>query len=267
MKRKYTRKENPTYNHLVDKLMVLSDILNGGRERVPSAFTQFWDRNLCSSVLLELVGEAADGKYMKKGLLTTAVKPYLEAQLMELEQKFEQYKKDRIRQGFPMPTEMPGDMLKEKYGLEARLTVIDEEIRELRRRLDEFRQPEQEADDRHVLQYGLHEHGKLRDNKLVTIDGQRVAENPDMVMIISDDRSPYNGMAVSDYRQLARQWRADRKRMADEAFRQLQERCIAEGKPVPQAPPITSMRKVSRASLPKWPEGVVNHLQYGTVSK
>jgi hypothetical protein len=141
MKRRYTRKENPQYNSLVDKLMVLSDILNGGRERVPNAFTQFWDRNLCSSTLLELEGEA-DGKYMKKGVLTTAIKPYVESQLRELDEKFEQYRRDCLRQGFPLPDVMPSDMLQTRNQLEARITVTDMEINELKRRLAEFAKPE-----------------------------------------------------------------------------------------------------------------------------
>jgi len=263
MKRKYTRRDNPQYNNLVDRLMVLSDILNGGRERVPSAFTQFWDRNLCASTLLELEGQA-DGRYTKKGLLTTAVKPYVEAQLRELEERFDEFKKTRVRQGFPLPTEMPSNMIHTKNQLEARLTVLDEEIRELKRRLAEFAKPEAEADDRNVLQYGLMESGKLRDNKLVKIDGQTVAENPDMIMVIHDDRSPYNGMAVADYRQLARQWRQERKRRADEEFKQLQERCKAEGKSISQTPPIVAMKKVSKNSLPKWPDWAENHLQRET---
>jgi hypothetical protein len=112
-----------------------------------------------------------------------------------------------------------------------------------------------------VLRYGLMGVGKMRDGILNVIDGQKCGQTIDGTIIIEDARSPYNGMAVSDYRELIKSWFEHKREIEKNKLRQMQREARENGRIAPTQLPSQAPHKVSRESLPKWPEGVRNHLE------
>jgi hypothetical protein len=252
------------YNNLVDDLLIHSSILNGGSEIVPNLHSVIWTRDNLEGHLAEIEGNE-NGEYLKNGAGAVAVIPYLQSKIREIEKRFTEYKDLQVKQGYSMPEVMPNQMLNEFYLLKAQLTVLQAEADELRKRLQVCKDEEQKEEDSKVLQYGLvgwasfHTDPRLL-NILKVIDGQRITLTEEGLLIINDKRSPYSGMAVADYRALCKTFYNQQQQKEKENFKQFQEQCKAEGKPIPRQEPARAPRKVSRASLPPWPAGVKNWL-------
>lgn len=225
------------YNNEVDKLMIESNILNGGSSGIPSAYTIFWDRNNCLDELFKIEGDA-NGKYISENKTSPCLKSQVQKLLDQIDSKFISYKESRVKQGYESPTEMPELMLTEFYRLHAKMTVLDAEADELRKRLKSFDESKKQEDDDKVLMYGPLGAGKLKDGILVRIDGQKVTESKDGIMVINDERSPYSGMSVVHYRRLCREYQASKDH---------------SGKYV------KALRRVSRERLPEWPEWAINY--------
>lgn len=262
MRREFTPAAKfPEYNEAVDRGMVNSQILNGG-SMLPNGHSTFWDEQNTKAVLMEIIGDQ-QGYYHQSGEKKMAKKPYLLSRLEMLDKQFERLKKDSLQMGYPMPTEMPREMKSEFYNLKAQLTVAEEEIKELRTRLKVYADQKQEKEEGKVLMYGLRgfckTHG-LRSgdpelcNRLAEIDYQKVSMNDEGFMFIDDKRSPYNGMLVTDYRKLAKQWWDELKKIQQEKLTRLNEERKAEGHPPLMESPWSTNCKFDKASLPVWPE-------------
>jgi hypothetical protein len=251
----------PEYNKAVDRYMMASKVFNGGADKIPSVHTVFFDKRNMEAYMLELSGDPESGKYIKRGgEVVLALIPSHKARLNEIAKQFEKYKVNRVNQGFEEPSEMPKELLSELYDTSAKLTVYEGEYEELSKHLSEYADEEHENDDDKVLQWGLRQHGKLRNNQLESIDSQRCSQTEDGIIIIDDARSPYNGMAVSDYRKLARQWQLDREDADRKKLLRVQAEAKEKGERIPQALPVKSMHRVNINSLPKWPEFAKTHL-------
>ena len=85
-------------------------------------------------------------------------------------------------------------------------------------------------EDSKLLRYGPVGTGRIGEgNVLCILDGQTVKPNSEGILAIDDDRSPYNGMTVADYKaHLVLPW-------------------LTIHQPV---------YSIDRAYLPPWPEGV-----------
>ena len=98
----------------------------------------------------------------------------------------------------------------------------------------------------------------LRNGQLVSIDEQLTAFKDD-ILIISDPASPYNGMAVSDYRDhVVKPWTAERRQMMIEKEKQRAKEILKTGKSDIEV--HLSRRKIHPSTLPKWPVDVPNLL-------
>lgn len=234
----------PAYNEAVDLYMRNSKVYNSGSEQVQRTF---WDRSSIESKIFEI----------ENNLI-----PAVEQKVKDIENSFDDYKQKRIRTGHEEPTSMKPDMLREWYKTIARLTVYRGEVEELRKWLKEYSDHDQMIEDSKVLAYGLRGYGVFHGTRasnptlvdvLKEIDGQRCELTDDEVLIIRDDRSPYNGMLVSDYRRLSREWLQERSKAEEQAFKLLQEQYEEQGLPVPKSPAKAPSR-VNKSSLPKWPE-------------
>jgi hypothetical protein len=252
------------YNDAVDLYMVQSNILNGGAETVPNSRTIIWTKDNLEGYLIEIVGNK-DGGYLRNGEYGRAAIPFIKLKIRELEEKYTDYQSRQVKEGYEMPEVMPQRMLDEYYQLQARLTVLQAEAEELRKRLQVYKDSEQKEDDSKVLQYGLvgwatfHTDPRLL-NILQQIDGQRITQTEEGLLIINDPRSPYSGMAVVEYRALCRVFFDQQRQKEKVKLKQVQEQCQLEQKPIPIHLGVQAPRKVSRASLPKWPSGVKNWL-------
>jgi hypothetical protein len=257
----------PVYNNAVDRYMVESDILNGGNMK-PNIHTVIMVRENMQGLLIELEGDN-DGVFIRDGNYERAAIPFIKTKIREIENKFTDYQDQQVKEGYEMSEVMPIQMLNEYYEHQARLTVRQAEADELRRRLQVYKDREQKEADSTFLQYGLrgiaHFWGfeapdKSMINVLKEIDGQRITQTSDGLLIINDPRSPWSGISVCDYRVLVKAFFESERQRENEQLKKVQEQCKADGKAIPNHLGAHGMRKIRRESLPKWPEGVKNWL-------
>jgi hypothetical protein len=249
------------YMHLKNSSQILGNTNTG--IGVGSVHNILFDEANLEAVKIELIGEDKEGNYKRKGVDYLAKIPAIKEEIKEFKQRWRSKQMQAINEGEEVPSEdeMPADLLEEKLILEARLDIYQEELAKIQERLDSLDNKEQDKDDQDVLKYGLICTGQLRDGVLVEIDGQNV-EKVRGVMIIKDSRSPYNGMSVPDFRQLAKDWQEERKQADAKHLKTLQATARKEDKPVPNYyTSFSGGRKVPRNLLPKWNEGVTNHLE------
>jgi hypothetical protein len=242
----------PVYNSTFDKLRLASRVLN--TDTIPSISSILWDQQNIRTELNRLINE---------DLLSVKLK------LKDIELKFLQYQQNRVNQGFEKPNTMPLDLQNEKYNIEAGEDVLLEEIEFLERQLKTYIDAKAKEDDSKVLDKGLvcsfRNHGIQADdpemiNVMKEIDGQNVSVHPKGFLYISDERSPYNGMAIADYRKLAKIWVQDRIKADDELLKLMQKEAKEKGEPLPR---ITGQsfnsRKVDRRNLPPYPSWAKNY--------
>ena len=65
--------------------------------------------------------------------------PYIKNQLEQLDKKFAEFKKDKVRAGFKAPDLMPAQMMEQYYTLHAQLTCYQWEAESLQKKLSEFK--------------------------------------------------------------------------------------------------------------------------------
>ncbi|MBN1181803.1 MAG: hypothetical protein JXB49_05905 [Bacteroidales bacterium] len=248
--KRYKRGTYKIYNEHYNMLRLSSQILNGGSIR-PSIHMIFWDKQSILGMILELEGNE-QGKYFKSGELRYAKIPIVQEQLKSIKNRFYEYQRQKRNEGFEQTDKYPPFLERERLLTEAQLDVLKEELTELNRRLSTYTDQEKTESDSKVLAYGLRCHCKLKDGRIFTIDGQYVKEI-NGVMTINDQRSPYDKLPVSEYRQLAKQWLSDRKEADRKKLLRLQEQAKAENKPIPQSLGVSAPSKIARASLPKCP--------------
>lgn len=254
------------YSETIDRLMLQSQILNGGNMQ-PNICTIFFTRENVKALLYQIQGNA-------EGLCGTGIDsgvakiPFVEMRLSEIDNQFKNYQKQQVLQGKSNPTEMPQNLLNERLKFEGQLFILNTEIEELNRRLKTFADAENVISESKVLQYGLICSGALHgigtgyyesSKARAELDSQFLTMVPEGFLIIDDTRSPYDQMKVSDYHKLAKQWVKDRLERELVKFKALQATCKAEGKPIPQQQAVTARKKVSKDSLPKWPEYAIKY--------
>lgn len=269
MKQRYTTKEKEyqTYTDFYIRYKMSSRVLNPND--VPGMDSIFFDKENITTELLTRIGDQ-HGKYMRGGSEQTAYITYLELRLAEIDKRFKAYQKQRVNTGYPEPTEMPKELLKEKLNYQARLDVTDVEIEFLTKKLKAFTDAEENKTDGEVLEYGLLGNGRYHGthatnpdliNVLKEIDGQRITQTSSGLLIINDLRSPYSGMSVTDYRELCAVWYQQDKIHRNRKLKALKARAKEEGLPVPSHLAARAPCKVSKSSLLTWPEGVRNWLE------
>jgi hypothetical protein len=244
-----------------------SQILNpDGR---PSISTIFFDKTSIQNYIVELTGDK-DGRYLNhQGNTITAKIPLAENNVQNVELKFQNFQQEKINQGFEAPTRWPRALVEEKEMAEARLEVLRDELKILQSWLKNELQKEAKIEDNNILTYGprcvCSLHG-LRDNPalrgvLKEIDNQKVSLLNDEILYINDPRSPYDGLAVVDYRRMAEEWSNERKAKRKEQLKKLQEEARLLGKPLPESLPWGFNVKIPRSSLPPFPSWAKNYKQ------
>jgi hypothetical protein len=259
IKRRYSSlaPEFKTYSDYFDKYLIESTILNDRNQRI-NIHTQFADLNGMKSTLYQLQGDEK-GRYTNSwGEEVYSFIRSAENQLSEIKIRFESYVNNRVAQGHAKPTQWPPELLKERLRLEAHIDVMNREAEWLRYAINNYKEKEAVKRSSKVLEYGPRGNGTLRNGQLCEIDGQLTAFKDD-VLIISDPASPYNGMAVSDYRDhVVKPWTADRRKAMIEKEQQRAQDLLKKGKSDIEV--HLSRRKIHPSSLPPWPECVPNLL-------
>jgi len=133
--------------------------------------------------------------------------------LSDLQGRFTEWQNKIRNQGDLPPKEWPEFLANERNRIEAKIQVYNEEVVELKRRLKEAEDIEAsvkpEESECLPTDKGLWGNGRLRNGMLVSIGGQKTAmknmnadeenedgKDPEYIMCIADDRSPYNNMEV-----------------------------------------------------------------------
>jgi hypothetical protein len=227
-----------------------SNILN--QESKPTISSIFFDKTNIQTEIQKINSEK-----VKNSL------PDLQNQLDDLEQEFKYYQKERIGQGYEKPLSMTQEQKEKKWNIEARIDIVSEELELLQDKLKNLNEKVVKESNANMLRWGLQcaskNHGLNQPNdkligQMAILDGQRVSMCPSGILIIDDEASPYNGMAVSDYRKLSKQWHADRLKKDDELLIILQKNAKLNGDPIPRATEQSFNRTVSKADLPKFPD-------------
>lgn len=276
MKKRYNNKHQyfPLYDSYCDGFLMESVILNGGNDKRITVNTIFWDKENCRKVLQEYRGDE-QGLWKRRGEETIAHIPNAKYELAQVEKAFVRYQTNRVNLGYAKSDEYPFELLDKKLYWEARLDVMDAEVEALEKKIASFVEKVEETDDSKVLAYGLQGSGKCWGSTapsrnltrvMKIIDGQNVYLTGDGLLIIKDSRSPYNGMALVDYRALCVQWQSDRKVQARAKLVQIQAECKSKGFPVPESF-VFPFKKVDKKSLPPFPANAVNHLEKQEVNE
>jgi len=244
----------PLYDNYYDRFKMDSVIMNANaRATNISHVGDYSDTAFLKSLKAAWEGNE-EGKHWdgSSGKWKNSRIPSLKSQLAELERRFENYQEKRIREGHSKPTTWPQDLKDKRLEVEARLNIAEEELDYINEHIEKIEAKTQEKDDSMVLRYGPLGSGPLRNSVIVEIDGQNVVVSEEGEPVISDNRSRYNGMLVSDYRKyIAEPWVRERNKMRSEMDEKLRKKEIT----------IEEYRPKIQPPLPVWPKGVKNHLK------
>ena len=198
------------YDRRFDILKSRSQVLNPTANQISWQALEMGDEQGLRSVLAEV----------KLKLLRA------ERVVAQCDKEFEELKAMCVNAGGAIPAERDHKAQVEYLDALASADVTAEEVDKLQGLVDKFTRKKQVAEAVSVLKYGPCGVGKIGKGILSVLDGQDVKVNDDGLLVISDDRSPYDGMAVEDYKKhVVLPWLAAHKRTCT----------------------------IDRASLPPWP--------------
>lgn len=256
--KRYKTGENPVYDEHYVRVKNMSDILSP-HNVAPSVNTILFDINNLKGMRLRYIGDSK-GKFIQYGEQFTAIIPSDKQRLAELEQKFQDYCDQKEQEGYPRPDEYPWEMANKRSILEATLDISLEELKKIEERIKDYEDKITVEANGRILKWGLECTAQLRKGLVAEIDGQKVVQLKNGLLVISEPLSPYHGMAVSDYRAMAADWR-EKITLADrEKLKQMQASARANGNTVPKSySSIPAGSVVKREKLPPFPANVKNH--------
>jgi len=199
MKREDIRKQDE-YQYQLNLKKGKSVILNDDRRNNNMKYAGMLDHlEGCRYALGELTDEPS-------GLL-----PITEHRYQELIQQFDNYKQRKLQEGYTEPEQPDSDLFNQFCETLAAVDIYREEVNEVKGRIKEFEDEiEKERESREVLRHGMQAGANLKNGRIHDIDGQLVSYDEDDIPYIDDEKSPFNKLKVSDYRALAKQWKAER---------------------------------------------------------
>lgn len=186
----------PVYDQEYDRLRMQSKVLNNNSN--VGFGQQFWDKSNIISALSNLQGNAS-GFTIRDGKKIPCKIGLIKDEIRELEFQFSDYCHKQTMQGKSKPSIWPEKLETQRLKAEATLSVYEEEVVQLTKWLDNFAGMSQLANDNFVLKHGAVGASRLREGKIVEIDGMTVSFNSEGIAYIGDTRSPYNGYSVADY--------------------------------------------------------------------
>ncbi len=167
-----------------------------------------------------------------------ALLPSLHETLDDINVKLEKYRTKRKLQGYAPTNEVPAELQNEYSEVLAKIEARKLEVEKLNEMKAALQAKQLETRKNTILQYGLR-CNSTDTQPLKEIDGQKT-EMVNDILFITDKASPYCGMRVQDYRQLAKEWQHSRKAKEDKDFH-------------------SYLRKISKSQLPDWPAYALEH--------
>lgn len=259
--RRYPSGKHPIYDREYNVFRVKSSILNEGGRSI-------WDIGRFSSIqslekeLYLLLGQKDNfGKIVtNKGQETFAAIPKIQKRLKALKKKLDERKENLLLGGYSLDEiKEPKNMKEERLINEAHLDVKMAEVEYLTKAIEKLKQEQANVELGKILEYGPCFTRKGVPPRLV--DGQKVGACIDAkgnrFLIIDDERSPYNGMSLTDYKALCKDWLAERSARLSKLRAEREQEILEKGYSNIHIPLATS--KPKKQNLPKWPKDVVNY--------
>jgi hypothetical protein len=216
-KRRYKVGEHLKYDGIFDALKSKSAILNDRGFAVNFTALQMSDRPGIEGLLRQLVGDEQGKIVDDNGYLTPAAIIAAEEKIKDIEYEFAILKQKHLMEGNAELVRMPVDLEERFFEAEARLDIYLEEADKLKKLLAEIEAKKHTTDDGKVLLYGPVGSIQLRGGIAAVADGQVCKPGKDGIPVITDPRSPYNGMRISDYKEhIVRPWVTERNRLNTE---------------------------------------------------
>lgn len=259
VKKRYTidKPEFEIYTGFYDNYAMKSDILNSETQAL-SVHSEIWDKMSIMAAIYNLVGDEKGMLQAKDKYKSQATIPATEIKLLELEARFVAYCDRREDEGYRRPTKWPPNLLTERLQTEAYLDIKKRELEALNGALKNVEVKEKEVDDSKLLMFGPLGNGRLRNGELVELDYQPVQRVRGNLLIME---GPYKGMLVSMYREyISEPWCEARHKERKELQKKFNEQYLKTGHSDIIVPRGLGLNKVSRGSLPKWPENCKNFL-------
>lgn len=239
-KRRYPSGQNTIYDNTYNAMRVNSRVLNAGVREYDYKYA--FSMSSKQEVQAQYYSIARDIAVMVR-------------EEKSVQQAFQTYKAVRKEQGFPEPTELPSELQDKLSKIHAYMDIYKAELDYLRGVLQKFTDAATEKRKELMLRHGPRQSARLEHGLIVEIDGQRV-DRINGVRCIADPLSPYNGMPLSAYREMALSWAReyDRVRAEKEAQRVHEIRTRGHS----DIPYYNRQAHIPREYLPKLPEGVPN---------
>lgn len=257
MARRFKLGENKEYDEIYNTRRVNSWILNAGYRNSQMAFAGKFDtEGTINLARLQIEGNENKQYFsLEDKKFYPAEIPKLNEELLEISKEFERYCQVRVNEGRKKPETLPAHLLSKQNNCFANLDILEDELALCKKLLKEYAEKKEEVINENCLKYGLKQNGKLRNGILSEIDGQRVVVNSDGVLMINE--GIYDGMLVSDYRDMASKWTFERSRQVVEAQQRRLEEMQTKGKS-DICIPYSSMT-VPKSELPAWPKNIPNY--------
>jgi hypothetical protein len=242
------------YHEEYDRLRMDSKVLNANANQI--GFSQIlFDRDRITIEIQKRVGDDK-GIFIMQNKQNIAVIPFIKGQIKQVEEKFLSHCRQRELMGYETTEEFPPEMLKEKLLLEAKLSIVEEEVTELQKRLKNYSDKEIKEDETNILKYGLMQSGQMHDGKLISLDGQKIITVDDVLVI---ENGPYRGLSLVLYRKLAKEWKQARDKADQEKLKLRHEQAKKEGKPISSF--LRSRHAIDKSSLPAFPKNAINYFE------
>jgi len=204
MKRLYLRgrdSRHDLYHDTVDRLMLDSEILNGG-SKVPNVYMTFWTKKNIEVAIYQMLGEADGYFHDHNGEKQQAAIPSVKEKIHNLKTAWESTCSKAVQEGKPKPAKMDVKLFNAKLVHEAELTVLEEELAVLQHHLQKYLDEEQALADAKVLKHGPQGTIELADGVIKGIDGMSVSQSEDGTFYIDCSHpkaQPYDGYSTADY--------------------------------------------------------------------
>ncbi len=251
--------ETDVYHRMFDRLRIESNILNSGSNKRNIFAPNLGERFELEGLLLKYKGIpdgpnkgayfVPDAQQWRMAIILT-----LEAELLQIEQRWKNYQARVMREGRKCPEKMPDEMEERLYKTQATYDIALEEFEDIQRRLEVFTKAEEAIHAQRVLEKGPHGMAVLKGGRIAELDGQRCGLSSEGIPVITEKTSPFFGMSTADYFEfIVHPWGLAKKERRKQLRREVK-RNIRDKMPLKSSAPWSK----------KWPENVKNYLQNGT---
>lgn len=180
-----------------------SPVLNPQPRNVYQTFINPGDADSMSNYLIRLKGGTKKpGQFYnpREGRWEPSKVTQLDDAINAIEEKFQKHKQYMLNSGKRVPTALPPDLVEEKAKIEAKMTILEEEVEFLEREIMEATKKKSKSEET-VLPRKKWGSGEFRDGVLANLGGFQISPDKDGILRIDDSRSIHDGMEAWRFRE------------------------------------------------------------------